>query len=170
MNLHLTRGLIAIFFIASLFVAIFLILKTDSGPDPGESISISKSFLKPYPLPSGWKQNPSMSNKYSAYTSYSIKDYPEAMVNFKYAIVDNPADKSQRFYLGICQLMTSDPRESIREFNYIIEESGLDSLVNPAKWYKSLALIDLKRMDQALRLLSELDTEESRKLLNELSD
>lgn len=165
------RGFFAIFFMVLIFVAIFFILKKSPEENTTRDYrSLGRQYLKAYPLPSNWNATPSMSNIYAAYMSYSQKDYSEALVNFKYAIVDNPNDKLPGFYLGICLLITNKPRESIREFNEIIADSENDSLVNAAKWYKSLALLNLERIDQVKRILSELESDESARLLNDLSN
>jgi hypothetical protein len=90
------------------------------------------------------------------------------MVNLKYTLVNNPGDNEVNFYLGMCMLLTNKPRDSIREFNIIIESEN-DPLINDAKWYKALALIKLDRIPQAKRLLGELSSEDSIKLLDEIS-
>jgi tetratricopeptide (TPR) repeat protein len=130
---------------------------------------VASDYLHAYPLPAGWNKNPNLSDKYAAFQLYNQRDYKEAIVNFKYTLVNNPEDNEVNFYLGICMLLTNEPRNAIREFNLILNESENDSLINEAKWYKALALIKLDRIPQAKRLLGELSSEDSKKLLEEIS-
>ena len=129
---------------------------------------IASRYLNAYPLPAGWNDDPNLSDKYAAFKLYSQRNYLEAMVNLKYTLVNNPGDNEVNFYLGICLLLTNKPRDSIREFNIILESEN-DPLINDAKWYKALALIKLDRIPQAKRLLGELSSEDSKKLLDEIS-
>jgi len=129
---------------------------------------IVSNHMKAWPLPMGWENNPGFRTKDIAFRFYSQQDYDEAKVNMKYAVVENPRDTTLRFYLGVCELITGESLNSIREFNILLE-SSLEEYRDPARYYKSIALLKLDRKSQARRLLNETSLPEAKKLLKDLN-
>ncbi len=96
-----------------------------------------------------------LSERDYAFFLYDQKDYAEAVVNFKYAIVKNPGDAASKFFLGVSLMITKDHFQAKRQFNAVIED-GNSNYVEAAKWYLALTHLADNKSLQATELFEEL--------------
>ena len=89
-----------------------------------------------------------------AFRIYSQKDYKEAIVNFKYALLDNQNNIEVKLYLGICFLKMGDLRQAKKLFANIMEH-GNEEQKEIAKWYLVLTLLNDDKAS-VKKLLSQL--------------
>lgn len=89
-----------------------------------------------------------------AFRIYYQKDYKEAIVNFKYALIDNPNNIEIKLYLGISFLKMGDLRQAKKLFANIMEH-GNEEYKEIAKWYLALTLLNDDKAS-AKNLLSQL--------------
>ena len=94
-----------------------------------------------------------------AFRIYHQKDYKEAIVNFKYALLDNPNNNKLKLYLGISFLKMKDIRQAKRLFANIIDH-GKEEYKEIASWYLALALLNEDKASAKI-LLSQLFSSKS---------
>jgi len=75
-----------------------------------------------------------------AFRIYHQKDYKEAIVNFKYAIIDNQNNNELKLYLGISFLKMGNIRQAEKLFAKIMEHGNKEHK-DIAKWYLALTLL-----------------------------
>ena len=75
-----------------------------------------------------------------AFRIYHQKDYKEAIVNFKYALIDNPNNNKLNLYLGTSFLKMKDMRQAKRLFANIMDH-GKEEYKEIANWYLALTLL-----------------------------
>ena len=92
-----------------------------------------------------------------AFRIYHQKDYKEAIVNFKYALIDNPNNNKLKLYLGISFLKMRDIRQAKRLFANIMDH-GKEENIEIANWYLALTLLNEDKASAKILLSSLFDS------------
>lgn len=139
-----------------------------SRKETGEG-QLFSNYFRHYPAESDLS---GYSQKDFAIKVYNQKDYKEAIVNFKYALVDLADDPEIRFYLGVSFLATSDAKEAIKQFEQVLNKDQ-SNFKDPARWYKALSYLKLNQIESSIEELNKINPgsefyQESLNLLEEL--
>ncbi len=122
------------------FLSIILLFFSCKPDIENKDQTLFNRFFEPLAIPKSFDQL-GFSQTDVAYGIYHQKDYKEAIVNFKYALIDNPNNNELKLYLGISFLKTGNVRQAEKLLAKIIEQ-GNEEKQEIAKWY--LALLFLK--------------------------
>ena len=137
------------------FLGIILII-TSCKPDvENKDQMLFDKFFEPLAIPKSFDEL-GFSQTDVAYGIYHQKDYKEAIVNFKYALIDNQNNNELNLYLGICFLKTGNVRQAEKLFAKIIEQ-GNQEHQEIAKWYLALTFLNDNKASSK-NLLSQLLT------------
>ncbi len=105
--------------------------------------------------------------------AYDLRHYDEAIAQFSQVTTDNEKYLDARFYLGVAYLGKEAYAEAVSPLREVMEENSLYE--SSAKWYLSLALLQLDKEEEAKRILKEIVKGESvksqpaRELLEDLN-
>lgn len=89
---------------------------------------------------------------------YESGQYAQAARAFEKEILEDPNNELARLYGGISYLESEDPNKALEHLDYLIAMPG-SRYKSDAKWYRSLALIKLRRSIEAEEELEELERE-----------
>ena len=114
-----------------------------------------REYFKPYPVSETLKKlsNSSPGQKAYAFRVYQQQDFKEAIVNFKYALIESPNDADIQFYLGICFLAINDYRSAKKQFEKLREHTDYNSA---ASWYLGLCNYLNNHKESAFSIFLEL--------------
>lgn len=115
-------------------------------------------FFKPLAIPKSLEEMGASQTDF-AFRIYHQKDYKEAIVNFKYALIDNPNNDKLKLYLGISFLKMKDMRQAKRLFANIMDH-GKEEYKEIANWYLALTLLKDDKASAKI-LLSQLFSSKS---------
>lgn len=141
------------------------------------AVSSAVYFLRPEPNPDQifsqyFEAYPSMYNVRSsdqpvelqeviaAMQPYVDGDYATAATNLESLLARDASRADLSFYFGICQIQLHNPELAVASFDKVIA-SNHELLINHAKWYKSLALLEAKQYTEAKQGFAELAQGES---------
>jgi len=125
--------------------------------------SLFSKYFKPYPenrTDLKRSENTSLSQKDYAFFIYQQKDYKEATINFKYALIDHPNDASIRFYLGVSFLAMANLKEAETQFNIILRSEN-DQYHEASQWYIALIFLKKNNLKEAKVLFEKLESQGS---------
>ena len=114
---------------------------------PGDEALFQQQF-EPYPITHPTVRGAASEAASNALRLYETRDYTGALAGFEVAIKERPADRTARFYAGLCQLARGRTADAISS----LEESrkpGGGELEEPAEWYLALAYLRSHNIDEA---------------------
>ena len=114
--------------------------------------ALAFSYFEPDPgLPTmlGASDNPEFQE---GMIDYKLGDYPAALSRWNLLLESYPEDDTLRYYMGVALLAEDQPEEALQYF----EESDTGTFSDASKWYRSLALLRLGRVEEAKEDLNQL--------------
>ena len=140
------------------FLTVFLLIISCKPDVENKEQMLFDKFFEPLAIPKNLDEL-GASQTDIAFRIYYQKDYKEAIVNFKYALLDNPNSNKLKLYLGISFLKMKDIRQAKRLFANIMDH-GKEEYKEIANWYLALALLKDDKASAKI-LLSQLFSSKS---------
>jgi len=135
------------------FLAVILLIISCNPEVDNKEQMLFDRFFEPLAIPKSLDEM-GASQTDIAFRIYHQKNYKEAIVNFKYALIDNPNNNMLKLYLGISFLKIKDIGQAKRLFANIMDH-GKEEYKEIANWYLALTLLNEDRATTKI-LLSQL--------------
>lgn len=119
---------------------------------------IVAAYYQPYPNIES-PVNRSDNNNQHAYAMYEQGNYTMALDRFNKLIVSDPTNPAPVFYAGICLLEMKQSASALSKFEDI-ESLGENKYSRPARWYKALTNLALKKKEVAVSIFNDLSSGE----------
>jgi tetratricopeptide (TPR) repeat protein len=124
--------------------------------------------FQPYPNafePTQRDANVSRDKRATAFAAYEQKNYEVAATLFK-ELVAEKNEPEILLLLGNANMILDRDDEAMNNFQSLINE--FDALDEQGKWYLSLCYVKSGEVDEAKKILKDIDSEQAHKLLNKL--
>ena len=148
------------------FLTIILLIISCKPEVENKEQMLFNRFFEPLAIPKSLDELGTSQTDF-AFRIYHQKDYKEAIVNFKYALIDNPNNIELRLYLGISFLKMGDLRQAKKLFANIMDH-GKEEYKEIANWYLALTLLDDDKASAKILLSQLFDSKSYESLAKEL--
>jgi len=148
-----TKNILFEFQIIGLVILLFLVAFYFLGPKPKKQIYMASNYFAPYPPNSNIRGTEATKTFSDAMKYYANDDYEKAAKTF---LIINPRSEEIELYLGCSYLKLKDFDNAYKTLDSISLDIDDVKIYQNIQWFKSIALLGLKREQEANLLLQEI--------------